>query len=516
MATRRINIVDHSFHQPRHELILVAETVAREKGIEQAEVLEAMEQAIQKSAKSKYGFDKEIKATIDRKTGEILIDKCMNVVEVVENPAVELNLKDARLYVPDAEIGDVLEEQLPPIDFGRVAAQSARQVIIQKVRDAERAHQFIEYKDRIGEIINGVVKRVEFGNVVLDLGRSEGILRRDDLIQRESFRPGDRVRAYINDVRPDARGPMVALSRTCPQFLAKLFEQEVPEIYDNVIEVKAVARDPGSRAKMAVYTSDSSIDPVGACVGVRGARVQSVVTEIQGEKVDIVPWAADPATFVVNALAPAEVLKVVLDEEDHRVDVIVAEDQLSLAIGRRGQNVRLASQLTGWNIDIITESDDQARRVEEYTKRTNMFMNALDVDEAIAQLLATEGFTSVEELTFTPIEDLVNIDGFDETIAEAIQNRAIISLERSMRESYDKATELGISTEILDIEGITVSMLAPLSEAGVKTLDDLADLAGDELMEIVKDPDLTNEQANTMIMAARAHWFVEETESSDT
>lgn len=510
MATRRINTVDHTFHQPRHELILVAETVAREKGIEYAEVLEAMEQAIQKSAKSKYGFDKDIKATIDRKTGEILLDKCMHVVEVVENPAIELTLTDAKFYVSDAEIGDILEEQLPPIDFGRVAAQSARQVIIQKVRDAERAHQYVEYKDRIGEIINGVVKRVEFGNVVLDLGRSEGILRRDDLIQRESFRVGDRIRAYINDVRPDARGPMVALSRTCPQFLGKLFEQEVPEIYDNVIEVKAVSRDPGSRAKMAVYTSDPSIDPVGACVGMRGARVQAVVTELQGEKVDIVPWSSDPATFVVNALAPAEVLKVVLDEEGHRVDVIVAEDQLSLAIGRRGQNVRLASQLTGWNIDIITESDDQARRAEEYTKRTNIFMDALDVDEVIAQLLATEGFTSVVELTFTPIEDLVNIEGFDETIAEEIQNRAIVSLERSMRESFDKATELGISSDILDLDGVTASMLAPLAEAGVKTLDDFADLAGDELMEIVKDPDLTNEQANSMIMAARAHWFADE------
>lgn len=510
MAVYKINVVDHSFHQPRYEIILVAETVAREKGIEQSEVLEAMEHAIQKSAKSKYGFDKDIKATIDRKTGEILLSKQLTVVEIIENPATEISLVDAHFYVPEAVVGDVLEEQLPPIDFGRVAAQSARQVIVQKVRDAERSHQFEEFKDRVGTIANGVVKRVEFGNVVLDLGRSEGILRRDDLIQRESFRAGDRVRAFISDVRPEARGPMVSLSRTSPQFLAKLFEQEVPEIYDNVIEIKAVSRDPGSRAKMAVYTHDASIDPVGACVGLRGARVQSVVTELQGEKVDIIPWSSDPATFVVNALAPAEVLKVVLDEEGRRVDVVVAEDQLSLAIGRRGQNVRLASQLTGWNIDIITETDDQARRVAEYTKRTQMFMDALDVDEVIAQLLASEGFTSVVELTFTPVEDLINIEGFDESVAEEIQNRAIGYIERTTRESFEKADTLGISTEILEIDGISPTMLDALAAAGIKSLDDFADLAGDELLEIVKDADLTLDQANDMIMAARAHWFTDE------
>lgn len=510
MAIHKINVVDHAFHQPRHEIILVAETVAREKGIEPSEVIDAMEHAIQKSAKSKYGFDKDIRATIDRKTGEILLNKMMTVVEVIENPAVEVSLADAKLHVEQVEIGDILEEQLPPIDFGRVAAQSARQVIVQKVRDAERAHQFEEYKDRTGQIANGVVKRVEFGNVVLDLGRSEGILRRDDLIQREVFRSGDRVRAIISDVRPDARGPMVALSRTSPTFLAKLFEQEVPEIYDNVIEVKSVSRDPGSRAKMAVYTHDASIDPVGACVGLRGARVQSVVTELQGEKIDIIPWSSDPATFVVNALAPAEVIKVVLDEENRRVDVVVAEDQLSLAIGRRGQNVRLASQLTGWNIDIITESDDQARRAAEYSKRTNIFMDALDVDEVIAQLLAAEGFSSVVELTFTPVEDLINIEGFDESVAAEIQNRAIAYIERTAKESFDKVSELGMSEDILDIDGVTVDMLGLLSEAGVKTLDDFADLAGDELLEIIKNEEVTLEQANEMIMAARAHWFADE------
>lgn len=511
MAIRRIKPIDHSINQQKHELLQVADIVAREKGIERHEVLEAMEQAVQKAAKAKYGFEKDIRANIDPSTGEIILEKCLTIVETVENDNTEISLKDATYYDPKSEIGDTLNEQLPPIDFGRVAAQSARQVIVQKVRDAERAHQFAEYKDKIGQIISGMVKRVEFGNVIVDLGRAEGILKREDLIPRESYRTGDRIRAYIHDVRPDSRGPMIGLSRTHPTFMAKLFEQEVPEIYDGIIEIKSVARDPGSRAKMAVYTGDASIDPVGACVGLRGARVQAIVTELQGEKVDIVPWSSDSATFVVNALAPAEVVKVVLDEEGRRVDIVVAEDQLSLAIGRRGQNVRLASQLTGCNIDIMTESEEATRRTNEYTSRTELFMNALDVDEMIAQLLAAEGFTSVVELTFTPLEDLINIEGFDEAIAHEIQSRAIRHLEKTTVESIEKAKELGVSSEIMDLDGMTSQILLKISEAGIKTLDDFADLSGDELLELTQDPDLTIEQANSMIMAARAHWFPDET-----
>lgn len=510
MTTRRITPVDHSISQPRHELLAVAEAVAREKGIERDEVLYAMEQAIQKAARAKYGFEKDVRAKVDNNTGDVSIWKVLTVVEEVENPLTQIALIDAKHHNTECQIGDEITEPLPPIEFGRVAAQSARQVIIQKVRDAERSHQYAEFKDRTSEIISGIVKRVEFGNVIVDLGRAEGILRREDLIQREVFRGGDRIRALVAEIRPDARGPMVSLSRTNPQFMAKLFESEVPEIYDGVIEVKSVSRDPGSRAKMAVYTSDASIDPVGSCVGLRGVRVQAVVTELQGEKVDIVLWSANPATFVVNALAPAEVIKVVLDEEAHRVDVVVAEDQLSLAIGRRGQNVRLASQLTGWNIDIMTEEQEAKLRTEEYNTRTELFMKALDVDEMIAQLLAADGFSTVEELSFSPIEEFLGIEGFDETIAQEIQSRALAYVEQRAKDSLEKARKLGVSEDILEIDGMTAEMLLKLAEHDIKTLDDFADLAGDELLEVIKDDQLSLDQANTMIMAARAHWFKDE------
>lgn len=511
MATRKIKPVESAMsNQPRHELLQVADVVAREKGIERDEVLVAMEQAIQKAAKAKYGFENDIRVIINRNSGEVTICKYLTVVEAPENTHAEITLTQARLKKEDAQLGDVFEEQLPPIEFGRVAAQSARQVIVQKVRDAERARQYAEYKDRIGQIISGIVKRIEFGNVILDLGRAEGIMRRDDIIPRETFRTGDRVRCYIYDVRPDARGPMVALSRTHPQFMAKLFEQEVPEIYDSIIEIKSVARDPGSRAKLAVYTGDGSIDPVGACVGMRGARVQAVVNELQGEKVDIVPWSSNPATFVVNALAPAEVAKVVLDEESKRVDVVVGEDQLSLAIGRRGQNVRLASQLTGWNIDILTESQEATRRNEESTARVHLFMQALDVDEMIAQLLATEGFGSIEEITVAPVDDFTKIEGFDEDIAKEIQSRAFVFLEQRETQSLEVAKKLGAKDDLLTVEGLTAEMILKLTENGVKSLDDFADLAGDELVEILGESLLSIEQANTMIMAARAHWFSDE------
>ena len=401
-------------------------------------------------------------------------------------------------------------DPLPPIDFGRIAAQTAKQVIVQRVREYERKRQFDEFKDRVGEIINGTVKRTEYGNLMVEVGRAEALLRRDELIPRESFRNGDRVRAYIYDVREEPRGPQIFLSRTHPGFLAKLFAQEVPEIYDGIIEIKAVARDPGSRAKMAVISRDSSIDPVGACVGMRGSRVQAVVQELQGEKIDIIPWSPQSATFVVNALAPAEVTKVVMDEEAGRVEVVVPDDQLSLAIGRRGQNVRLASQLTRWDIDILTEAEESERRQEEFRRRTGLFVEALDVDDVIAGLLVTEGFNTIEELAFVPMEELAEIEGFDEQIAEELIRRAEAYLVKRDNELNDKRLELGVSEEVAAIEALTPAMLVALGEKGVKTLDDLADLASDELVEIVGEANMEEATANEVIMAARAHWFANE------
>ncbi len=492
------------------ELLQVADAVARDKGIERDEVLEAMEQAIQKAGRSKYGHEHDIRAHIDRTTGDIHLYRCREVVETVEDEATQIRLDEAREIKPDAEIGEVLTDELPPIDFGRIAAQTAKQVIVQKVREAERQRQYREYKDRIGEIVNGIVKRVEFGNVIVDLGRAEAVLRRDEIIPRESFRQGDRVRAYIYDVREEPRGPQIFLSRTHPAFMEKLFAQEVPEIYDGIIEIRAVARDPGSRAKIAVISNDSSIDPVGACVGMRGSRVQAVVGELQGEKIDIIPWSPEPATFVVNALAPAEVAKVVLDEEARRIEVIVPDDQLSLAIGRRGQNVRLASQLTGWDIDILTEAEESERRQQEFMERSRLFVEALDVDDVIAHLLVAEGFSSVEDVAFVPIDDLVEIEGFSDDLAKELQARARNYLEEQNERLAARRRELGVSDEVAAIEGLTPAMLVALGEAGIKTLDDLADLAGDELREIVGEGALGEEEANAIIMAARAHWFEDE------
>jgi N utilization substance protein A len=492
---------------PRPELLQVADAVARDKGIDRDEVLEAMEQAIQKAGRSKYGHEHDIRAEIDRKTGEIRLARFLEVVEEVENEATQLPLERAKKRKSDAQLGEFLVDPLPPIDFGRIAAQTAKQVIVQKVRDAERMRQFDEYKDRTGEIVNGLIKRVEFGHVIVDLGRAEALLRRDELIPRETFRTGDRVRAYIFDVRQEPRGPQIFLSRTHPQFMAKLFAQEVPEIYDGIIEIRSVARDPGSRAKIAVISRDSSIDPVGACVGMRGSRVQAVVAELQGEKIDIIPWSPEPATFVVNALAPAEVSKVVLDDEANKIEVVVPDDQLSLAIGRRGQNVRLASQLTGWDIDILTEAEESERRQDEFRSRSKTFIEALDVDDVIAHLLVTEGFTSVEEVAFVPTEDLADIEGFDEDLSEELQKRARVFLEEQNERMDEKRRTLGVTDELAAIEGITPAMMVTLGEKGVKTLDDLGDLAGDELVEIVGKDALTEEQANVIIMAARAHWF---------
>jgi N utilization substance protein A len=491
----------------RPELLLVADAVAREKSIDREEVIEAMEQAIQKAGRAKYGSEKDIRATIDRKNGDVRLSRWTEAVEVVENEETQIPFHIARKFKPDIEIGGHLVDPLPPIDFGRIAAQTAKQVIVQRVREYERKKQYDEFKDRVGEIINGLVKRTEYGNLMVELGRAEALLRRDELIPRESFRNGDRVRAYIYDVREEPRGPQIFLSRTHPAFLAKLFAQEVPEIYDGIIEIKAVSRDPGSRAKMAVISRDSSIDPVGACVGMRGSRVQAVVQELQGEKIDIIPWSPQAPTFVVNALAPAEVTKVVMDEEAGRVEVVVPDEQLSLAIGRRGQNVRLASQLTRWDIDILTEAEESERRQEEYRRRTGIFVEALDVDDMIAGLLVTEGFTSVEELAFTPADELADIEGFDENVAAELISRADLFLQRRNVEMDDKRRELGVTDEIAEIESLTPAMLVQLGEKGVKTLDDLADLAGDELVEIVGEAAMDADTANAIIMSARAHWF---------
>ncbi|HEY0835003.1 MAG TPA: transcription termination factor NusA [Azospirillum sp.] len=489
------------------ELLQVADAVAREKNIDRDEVLEAMEQAIQKAGRSKYGHEHDIRARIDRKTGDIHLARYIEVVDTVENEATQVSLAQAQRRKPDTKAGDLIVDPLPPIDFGRIAAQTAKQVIVQKVRDAERKRQFNEYKDRVGEIVNGLVKRVEYGNVTVDLGRAEAILRRDELLPREHFKNGDRVRAYIYDVREEARGPQIFLSRTHPMFMAKLFAQEVPEIYDNIIEIKAVARDPGSRAKLAVLSHDSSIDPVGACVGMRGSRVQAVVGELQGEKIDIIPWNDDAATFVVNALAPAEVAKVVLDEENNRIEVVVPDDQLSLAIGRRGQNVRLATMLTGWDIDIMTEAEESERRSEEFRSRSQLFIDALDVDDVIAHLLVAEGFTTVEEIAFVDTEELAEIEGFDEDVAAELKQRAMSFLEEQDATMTERRRELGVGDDVAALCGLPPAMLVKLGENGVKTMDDLADLAADELREFLGKDAPSEEDANAIIMAARAHWF---------
>ena len=466
----------------RLELLQIAEAVAREKSIDKSIVLGAMQEAIAKAARSRYGAETDLHADINPKTGELHLSRHLLVVDEVENPANQISLEDAKRRNPAAQAGDTIADTLPPFDYGRIAAQSAKQVIVQKVREAERDRQYNDYKDRIGEIVNGVVKRVEYGNVVVDLGRGEAIVRRDEMLPREAFRNGDRVRAYVYDVRREPRGPQIFLSRTHPQFMAKLFAQEVPEIYDGIVEIKAVARDPGSRAKIAVISRDSSVDPVGACVGMRGSRVQAVVNELQGEKIDIIPWSMDVATFVVNALAPAEVVKVVLDEVRERIEVVVPDAQLSLAIGRRGQNVRLASQLTGWDIDILTEQEESERRHKEFTERSRTFIEALDVDEMVAQLLTAEGFASVEELALVPVEELSSIEGFDAETAQELQDRAREFLARQEAELESRRKELGVEDALKDVPGVTGKMLVAFGEHDIKSVEDLAGCATDDLL----------------------------------
>jgi len=502
----------------RLELLQVADAVAREKLIDKELVIEALEEAIQKAARSRYGMEHDIRTVIDRNTGDIRLYRVITVTEAeeIENESAQLTLEQAQAQFPDEtlEMGSEVREELPPMDFGRIAAQTAKQVITQKVRDAERERQYEEYKDRANEVTNGIVKRVEYGNVVIDLGRAEAVIRRDEGIPRENLRTGDRVRAYIFDVRNEPRGPQIFLSRTRPEFMAELFAQEVPEIYDGIITIKAVARDPGSRAKIAVTSSDSGIDPVGACVGMRGSRVQAVVNELHGEKIDIIQWSPDAASFIVNALAPAEVQKVVLDEDNQRIEVVVPDDQLSLAIGRRGQNVRLASQLTGWVIDILTEAEESERRQTEFIERSTMFTESLDVEETIGQLLVAEGFSRLEEVAFVALNEIATIEGFDDEIAEELQARAVAALAQRDADFDEARKSLGVVDDIAAIEGIIPEMLVVLGNAGIKSLDDLGDLASYELTDseegILKEFDLGEEKANEIIMAARAHWFDDE------
>ena len=493
------------------ELLQVADNVAREKNIDREIVVTAMEEAIQKAGRSKYGHDHDIRAEINRDRGDITLKRYREVVEddaEIENEMAQIPVTQAKKFKDDAKVGEFLVDELPPLDFGRIAAQTAKQVIMQKVREAERSRQYAEFKDRVGEVINGVVKRVEYGNATVDIqGRAEAVLRRDEGLPREHLKTGDRVRAIIYEVREEMRGPQIFLSRTHPEFMAKLFTQEVPEIYDGIIEIKSVARDPGSRAKIAVVSKDGGIDPVGACVGMRGSRVQAVVNELGGEKIDIVPWQEDIAGFVVNALQPAEVTKVVLDEETQRMEVVVPDEQLSLAIGRRGQNVRLASILVGWDIDILTEAEESERRAEEFKTRSALFMEALDVDDVIAQLLVVEGFTKVREIVETPVDELMQIEGFEEEIATELQNRAATYIEAKEKELAEKQAELGIADDLIAAEGLTPAQIIKLGEGSVKTLDDLADLAADELIELLGEGQLTEKDANKVIMAARAHWF---------
>ncbi|ARU16221.1 transcription termination factor NusA [Croceicoccus marinus] len=523
----------------RAELLAIANAVASEKMIDKSIVIEAMEEAIQKSARNRYGAENDIRAKLDPQTGDLRLWRVVEVVEEVEDYFKQVSVEQAQKLQDGAQVGDFIVDPLPPVDLGRIDAQSAKQVIFQKVRDAERERQYEEFKDRAGEVITGVIKSVEFGHVIVNLGRAEGIIRRDQQIPREVARTGERIRALILKVDRSNRGPQIFLSRAHPEFMKKLFAQEVPEIYDGIIQIKAAARDPGSRAKIGVISHDSSIDPVGACVGMKGSRVQAVVQELQGEKIDIIPWSEDTATFVVNALQPATVSRVVIDEEESRIEVVVPDDQLSLAIGRRGQNVRLASQLTESQIDIMTEQESSEKRSKEFAERSKMFEEELDVDETLSQLLVAEGFTELEEVAYVDRDELAGIEGFDEDLAEELQSRAIEALERREETFRTARREMGVDDALAEIPHLNEEMLVVLGNAGILTLDDLADLATDELiakrregprrrggpaagppMKRDRRPEdkggvlgaygLTEEQGNEIIMAARAHWFEDE------
>lgn len=498
---------------PRPELIQMADILAREKNIDKASVLEAMEQGISKAGRSKYGPEYDIRTHIDPATGAIQMARYITVAETAEDEFTQISEAEAQKKDPSLKAGDEIVDLLPPMDFGRIAAQTAKQVIMQKVREAERLRQFSEMKDKKGQIVSGIVKRIENGNLIVEISRAEGLLRRDELIPREAYRIGDRLRALVLDVRSEPKGPQIFLSRSHPQFLSQLFAAEVPEIYDGIIEVKGVARDPGSRAKIAVHSKDAGVDARGACIGMRGVRVQAIVNELQGEKVDVVQWSADPATFIVNALAPNEVLKIFIDEEEKNVEVVLSEEQLSLAIGRRGQNIRLISQLTGWHIDMMTEAQEAEHRTAETKERVELFMRALDIDDMMAHILIQEGFSKVEDIAYIALDELVGIEGFDEDLAAELQNRAKAYLVARQDTLSKQVKKLDLQKELQEFEGVSLDMLVKLGEAGVKTLDDFAGLAGDELREIVGEKDMDEETANALIMKAREHWFEPEAEA---
>jgi N utilization substance protein A len=511
VVSRKLTPQHHTAPQPRHELLQAAELIAREKSIEKEVVIEAIEEAIQQSALSKYGAGHDIRVFIHRTTGAMEITKHQKIVKDTPQDIHQISIDEATSLDDDCQIGEELIIPLPPIEFGRSEASNARSIVFARIKEAERKRQFEEFEGRVGQIVSGIVKRVEFGNVILDIGgRSEGIIRRDELILKEPFRPGDRVRAYFFKIDPDARGPMIQLSRTHPNFLAKLFEQEVPEVYDGVIEIRSVARDSGSRAKMAVYSSDSSLDPVGSCVGVRGSRINAVVNELRGEKIDVIHWSDDPATLVVNALSPAEVSRVLIDEDEKRIDVVVEENQLSLAIGRRGQNVRLASKLLGWSIEIISEGQESTRRSDRIQKLTDYFINALDVDETVSHVLISEGFESIEDIIETQLEEIAEIEGFDDDMAKELQERAIIGLNAQEEQYREEARKLGVSEDLVSLQDLPGEYLKKLYTHGIETRDDLADLAADELRDILGEDNFDEESANALIMKAREHWFKEE------
>ena len=501
---------------PRNEIIQVADIVSREKSIDREIVFEAMEEAIQKAGRSRYGNDRDIRAHIDRKNGAISLQRWTLVVEEIDDEATQITLKNANLKDGSLTIGDFIKENLPPIDFGRIAAQTAKQVIVHKVREAEREKQYEEYKDRVGDIVLGTVKRVDNQSVTVDLGRGEAVIRREDCIPRETLRQGDKVRSIIYDVRSEIRGPQIFLSRTKPEFMAALFTQEVPEIYEGIIEIKSVAREPGSRAKISVFSKDTSIDPVGACVGMRGARVQAVVNELQGEKIEIIQWNDNEAEFVVSALAPSEISKVVMYEETRKMEVVVPDDQLSLAIGRRGQNVRLASILSGWYIDILTEAEESERRQEEFKTRSDHFIKALDIDDVIAHLLVAEGFDRIDDISETSVQELSDLQGFDDDIAEELKNRAISFVEKEKKNMMDAIKKLELSEDLVNFEDLNSSQIIKLGENGIKCKEDLANLDSSELYEFLGEDGIKNEEeAGKIIMSARAHWFVEDVENNE-
>jgi N utilization substance protein A len=509
MAKQKIKVI-------REEMLQVANNVAQEKNIEKEEVFGAMELALQKAARIKYGLERDIRVKINRETGDISLNSYLKVVDVLEleDQKNQILYDDAKKIRSDIQNGEFIIKKLPPLDFDRVAAQNAKGVIIQKVREADKSRQYHEDKDKTGEVVVGVVKRIEFGNLIVDLGKSEAIIKREELIPRETFKNGDRVRAYIYDVKEDAKGYQVFLSRTHPQFLAKLFHQEVPEIFEGVIEVKSVARDPGSRAKISVFTEDSTIDPVGACVGMRGSRVQAVVNELQGEKIDIVTWSTNQATYLANALAPAEVSKIFLYEEKNKVEVVIPDEQLSLAIGRKGQNVKLASTLTNLEIDILTEKEEAERRQLEFKNRTDLLINVLDVEDVIAQLLVTEGYISVDSIANENIENLKKIEGFDADLSKEIITRSVNYVKEKDDEDKKIIDEKILDQELINLNGINNKMLALLAKNGISTLDDFANLATYDLIDknegIFKKLDIEEKTVNSMIMKAREKWFKDE------